>query len=166
MLVPLSQGNFAVIDREDSALVSSRRWIVSRGTKRNGMPGRIYAISTVEPVLLHRLIVGPPPPDVFVDHRNGDGLDCRRANLRLCNNAQNLQNHSISKRNTSGYYGVSFDKQRGTWRASIQCEKRQFHIGRFPTAKEAALARDRAAIALHRDFAALNFPEEFGREAA
>lgn len=88
----------------------------------------------------------------FVDHRNGDGLDNRRANLRPATAAQNAANQQLSIANTTGYKGVSLYRN-GRFRASIQ----RRHLGYFDTAADAARAYDAAALDLFGDFAHLNF---------
>jgi hypothetical protein len=105
---------------------------------------------------LHTVLTGRLP----TDHRNGDGLDNRRCNLRPCTQAQNAKNLRRARNNTSGFTGVFFDRARGNWRACVCSDnKRRYVPGRFATAAEAAVARDVLARELHGDFARMTVTE-------
>jgi hypothetical protein len=99
--VSLTDGQYALIDDDDLTKVIHSNWtshVVGRTT---------YARRSVgEPSYLHRLIAGDPP-EKEVDHFNGDGLDCRRNNLRILTHAENQQNLRISRNSTTGARGVS-----------------------------------------------------------
>jgi hypothetical protein len=91
-----------------------------------------------------------------VDHRDQDGLNNRRTNLRVATQSQNLSNRGPQKNNTSGYKGVSLCKATGRWQAIIQYGRKKKRLGRFDTPEQAALAYDKAAVALMGEFAVLN----------
>lgn len=156
--VPLTQGFVALIDVEDAADILRFKWHIAH---RNG---KFYAQRTLTPVrdgrrgseYLHRRLV-QPPLQLGVDHINGNGLDCRRSNLRHANQQNNLRNQLVSSRNTSGFKGVSWDTNRRKWRAYIVIDRRQIYLGRFSCPKEAAHAYDDAARKLFGDFARANF---------
>jgi len=95
-----------------------------------------------------------------IDHRDGDGLNNCRKNLRHATKSQNQGNAKMRSDNTSGYKGVSFEPQtRGKkWKAYIQHEGKRFTLGRHATAECAAMAYDAAAIRLFGEFAKINFP--------
>lgn len=98
--------------------------------------------------------MGNPPQDVLVDHRNGDSLDNRRANLRLCSYSQNTANSAIRRDNTSGRKGVSFQSGRKKpWIAKIQVEGRERYLGHYSTAEEAGEAYRIGAIEAFGEFA-------------
>lgn len=101
-------------------------------------------------------------PATEVDHANGDGLDCRRSNLRVASHAENVRN-ARSRKGTSKFKGVSFSK--GGWRAALRVNYKTVHLGRFETEEEAAVAHDEAARRLHGAFARLNFPRDGERSA-
>jgi hypothetical protein len=109
-------------------------------------------------VALHREIMGVGDAARFeteVDHVNGNRLDNRRANLRLCTRAENARN--VRGRALSGFKGVT--QVRARWRAVIYAEGKIHRLGSFGAAEEAAHAYDEAARRLHGEFAKLNFPE-------
>jgi hypothetical protein len=107
---------------------------------------------------MHRLIVDAPH-GVLVDHRDGDGLNNTRANLRLCSNAENMRNSGRKRTNTSGFKGVIHHKKTGKWVARITVNDQEKHLGLFPTREAAARAYDDAARRLHGAFALTNFGE-------
>jgi len=90
------------------------------------------------------------------DHINRNRLDYRKENLRPCNKSQNMANSKISKRNSSGYKGVSFDPSRNNWRAVICKRGKYITIGRYNTKEEAAEAYNLKAKELFGKFANLN----------
>jgi hypothetical protein len=94
------------------------------------------------------------PQGTEVDHENGNTLDNRKQNLRIATRKQNAANTAVPRHNTSGFKGVSFHKDSGLWRAV--CGEQ--YAGCHATAREAALAYDKLAVALYGQFAWLNFP--------
>ena len=105
---------------------------------------------------MHRAVL-KAANDMVVDHINHNGLDNRKANLRLATVAQNAWNaeRPIGR---SGYRGVSFDKRVGRWRVAICCCGKRKQLGYFSDKHEAAKAYDRAAKKYYGEFASLNFP--------
>ena len=83
-------------------------------------------------------------PDNQIDHINHDRADNRWANLRDVTPRENHQNRPMSKANKSGVVGVSWDKQRDKWGASIKLKDKKLHLGRFDTKEEAIQARKEA----------------------
>jgi len=104
-------------------------------------------------VKLHRHLMNCPP-HLQVDHINGDILDNRKSNLRICTQAQNAANSPRQRNNTSGYKGVS--KNGDSWMAKIMIDKRPIYLGTFSTKELAAKAYNTAAIKYHKEFANLN----------
>jgi AP2 domain-containing protein/HNH endonuclease len=106
-------------------------------------------------VPLHRLIMNAPA-DKEVDHINGDTLDNRRCNLRICSHKENLRNQKLPKNSKSGYKGVTWYKRIKKWRSHIRLNKKQIHLGYFDDIKLAANAYNEAAIKYFGEFAKLN----------
>lgn len=156
--IPLSQGLVALVDDEDADLVlSAGKWCVSRGGSGDAYAARnvLRSDGTRRLLKLHHFLTGWS----YVDHRNGNGLDNRRGNLRCATHAENMQNVGIRVDNRSGYKGVCFDKRCGRWMAYINANRRRRYLGYFPSAELAAHAYDEAARDLHGEFARPNFPE-------
>jgi hypothetical protein len=103
-------------------------------------------------VMLHRTILNAPD-DLQVDHISGDGLDCRKRNLRLATHTENARNARKRVDNASGFKGVSWHKQRGKWVAQANVEGRRKHLGLFDTARDAHTAYVEAIKLAHGKFA-------------
>lgn len=152
--IPLARGRgVALIDDENAELVAPFSWVRHSAG---------YAVAHARgqgnrQVYMHRLILAPPA-GVQVDHINRDGLDNRRANLRLADKRQQQGNIALNARNTSGFRGVSLDSRRGRWAAHIAFNSRSQFLGYFATPEAAAHAYDIAAAAHFGEFAWLNFP--------
>jgi hypothetical protein len=95
----------------------------------------------------------------LVDHINGNVKDNRLRNLRLCTHKQNIRNSKLSRKNKSGYKGVSWDSTRNLWQASIKVNYRSIGLGRFKKKEDAALAYNMAATHYFGEFARINHVE-------
>jgi hypothetical protein len=139
------------IDDEDFDLINKMKWNVRRQYDR-----QFYFTSNR--IWLHRLIVNCPK-DVVVDHINGDTLDNRKSNLRICTKLQNQYNQKKHKgKRHSRYKGVTFRKNLKSkpWEAFVYKDGKSKRLGYFATEKEAALAYNNAAKDAYGEFARLN----------
>ena len=135
----LKSGNTFLFDIENYSLLSKYYWFEND-------QGYIlaYNSATRKNIRMHRLIMKVlDNDDVEIDHINHNIKDNRKCNLRTVTHAQNMKNLKKSKRNTSGYKGISFDKKLGKWRAQIRCDDKRIHIGIFDSIEEAILARNK-----------------------
>ncbi len=147
--VPLTKGYEAVIDTADVALVEGFNWVAMVS------PHTVYAYRTSpspkrRAILMHRVLLGEP--EGLVDHRNGDGLDNRRDNLREANTSQNCHNQKVTSRNTSGVKGVCWNKSRGKWQASVMAYGKRKTL-RFATKEAASAWAEQERKRLHGEFA-------------
>lgn len=166
--IPLTQGRFALIDPADYEIVRTRSWVLYRGRHGNlyarafdcVRDGRKHHIS------MHKAIMRTPP-GMEVDHINGDGLDNRRTNLRLCTHQNNMRNMKPGRPASSRFKGVAWYRRDGRWRAYLVIDAKQTHLGYFDDETEAAHAYDRAARRHFGAYARLNFPDgPMSREVA
>lgn len=144
--LPLSNGGFTLVD---DVIFSVFKGIVvwsHKGYAELRIPGVNFKVP------LHRVIMLAPKGSC-VDHINGDKLDNRFENLRLCTREQNNYNYPRQKNNTTGYKGVHFHKKNKRFMARVG---RGGYLGCFSTAEEAAKAYNKAAISRFGEFARLN----------
>jgi hypothetical protein len=157
-LIPLTQGKFAIVDADDYDRLAKRKW----RCKQAGNTFYAYAFrrnaNKLAMLLMHRQITDAPK-GMFVDHRDGNGLNNRKSNLRLCTPAQNAHNRCPSFNRRSIYKGISWHKQIKKWAVRICKSGGRFHLGCFDDPTDAALAYDRKAEQLFGEFAYLNFPQ-------
>jgi hypothetical protein len=156
----LGQDEYTIVEPVDYYEFGKFNWIFIRCDKKP------YAVSEfkigrvkTKRMYLHRAIMRAPKRKL-VDHRNGDGLDNRRANLRLATHAQNAKNRKKRKNASSRFIGVYLEKRTGRWQTKIYFRGKPISLGCFDSQIDAAKAYDEAARKYHKDFARLNFPEE------
>jgi hypothetical protein len=155
--IALSQGQVALVDDEDYEELAKHKWCAQWARTARTFYG--YRKTRTESgtwvgVTMHRAILGASAGQQ-VDHRNHNGLDNRRENLRLCTRAENNRNARKRRDSASRYKGVALLPS-GRWRASMRLDGRMKHLGVFATETEAALAYNRAASAASGEFALLN----------
>ncbi len=148
--IPLTKSRVALVDDCDYERLLPFFWYALRGRQcwyaaYNGPLGSFY---------MHRLVLNAPS-GIEVDHRDGDGLNNRRYNLRLASDSDNKANRGCQSNNTSGFKGVSLQAGR-YWRVVLKCRGVKHHVGYFPTAIDAARAYDVKAIEIFGEFARTN----------
>jgi len=154
--IPLTQGKFAIVDAADYERVSRYKWCAV------GPGDRVYACRNVhgKTLSMHRFLMNPPE-GMVVDHIDGNRLNNRRSNLRICTIRQNIWN-SRPKGKSSRYKGVCRDKSKKRWVVYVRHNDHNWYVGRFVSEIEAARAYDRKAAEVFGEYAWLNFPEEYG----
>lgn len=149
----IRSGHKILIDSEDLDLMSQHKWRVSTGYAK-AHDRSTQASADVKGIFLHRLIMGCVAGDgKYVDHINGNKLDNRKINLRVCTHAENLRNRGATKANKSGLKGAYWSKQRGKWYSEIKVGGKKKYLGVFATAEEAHKAFLMAASEFHGEFA-------------
>ncbi len=146
-LISLTQGKFARVDDEDYKTLSCYRW---HAQKQKGDKYYAYRKNKGRQLAMHNQILGIKG----VDHKNGEGLDNQRENLRPANKSQNKMN--CSPKNGKRFKGT-IKKSTGSWESRIRINNKLIYIGYFKEEEEAAKAYDVKAKALFGEFARLNF---------
>jgi len=157
----LSHGKFALIDDEDFERINKYKWYVIKHRYT------FYAIRLVceggkikEMCRMHREIMKLCKGDgVKIDHKNRNGLDNQKNNLRIASNSINGYNSKLKKNNTSGYRGV-FKYNKNKWYAQIQFNRKFYRSKSFLKKEIAAMEYDRMALQFYGSNAMLNFPQE------
>jgi len=156
--IRLSQGQYALIDEADYGLVRGYKWCAVH------VKGKWYASTNVRSnddgerrqLKMHTLIMSAHG----VDHRDGNGLNNTRYNLRVATQAQNCKNRSKKRAaSSSPYKGVWWHKRIGKWQAVLTVNYQRQHLGSFDDPIEAAKAYDAAARAANGEFAKVNFSQ-------
>jgi len=152
--IPLTQGKFALVDDEDFEYLSQWKWHLTRRKKKCYAARNRRRNEPIGPpiILMHKVLCNGK----LVDHKDENGLNNTKSNLRSCSNAENLSNRGKQRNNTSGYKGVTWDKFTNKWMAQLSSLGKAVHIGRFDSKKEAAEAYDKAALQYFGEFANLN----------
>lgn len=158
--IQLTKGKEAIIDDSMFDVVSSYSWhTTSKGYARhdyvkNNVRGSIY---------MHRMIISAKSKEQ-VDHINGDKLDNRKENLRICTPSQNCANRKVKITSKSGYKGVHKSKGK-YWTAYIGINKKVLYLGSFEDKDAAAMAYNKAALEHHGSYAQVNVLTKYNKTA-
>jgi hypothetical protein len=156
--IPLTRGMEAIVDSKYyPALTAMGKWqynpkgYAQKRVRRNGR------WTTLQ---MHQAVCELAGIQIaqHIDHRDLDGLNNRRRNLRPATIAQNRQNVRRRSHNRSGFKGVSWKATNRNWVAQIRLDGKPKHLGSFDSPIDAARIYDRAAKRLYGRFARLNFP--------
>jgi hypothetical protein len=145
-----------LIDEADAPRVCRYRWSVTRHRHT------WYAHATINgrTTYLHRYVLDVGHGDTrLVDHRNGNGLDCRRTNLRVANDQQNSSNIRRAKRSSSGYIGVYPIARSTKWMVTVRDGSQRVYLGAYDDPVQAARVYDAYVRQKVGAFAKTNFPE-------
>ena len=155
--IKLTRGMVALVDDEDYEYLNQWKWKADKGRQTYYAVRTVWKNGrTVEKIYMHREIM-KPPSDMKIDHRSGDGLDCQKQNMRICNSGQNNMNQKKRRMPCSSrFVGVSLDERRGTWQTYINIKGKRKYLGAFIDEITAAKSRDAASIELFGEFARPN----------
>lgn len=159
MKISLSKGQVAIVDDAEFEKVSAFDWCA----KYVPCTKSFYAVRNESIVIggvkkrrtmsLHRFIMGLKYGDKRqVDHQNHDTLDNRRANLRVCTHVENARNVRMHSNNSSGYRGVTWNRDRKKWLAQAQLNSKQRYLGLFDTKEKASRAYEEFTDKHHGEF--------------
>lgn len=151
---------FTMVDDDMFGELNRYKWHVRQSTsvlyvRRNSLDadGRHVWVN-----MHHQVLRSPDGTET--DHRDGNGLNNQKSNLRVCTGSQNQCNQRTPKNNKSGYKGVSWNGNARKWQASIGINGKTLHMGYFFCLIKAARTYDSAAREHFGEFARLNFPEK------
>ena len=157
--IKLTQGKYALIDDKDFDNLSTMSWQVHK----LGNNYYAYHCSNIKGktknIKMHRYLLNYPT-GMDIDHINGNGLDNRRENLRICTRSENLRNSKLRNNNTSGYKGVSWSKMRKKWIVQIRFDNKSKCLGFYSDKIRAAHIYDLVSLDYYGDYARTNFPIE------
>lgn len=159
--VPVSGGKgFTIVDPGDATKVLEHTWCFNKVARGKRYVHRRLPVSEgAKLVKLHRWLLGVTDRGVCVDHINGDSLDNRRANLRICNQGENMRNYRRAW-GKNGIRGV-MKTPAGKFRSRIRYRGKLYHIGTFDTLNDASIAYAFASELMHGEFGSLPGHEAF-----
>lgn len=171
-LIELGRGLVTRVDDDVYKFICKYNWKAAYCLTDNRKYYHARASVDGKNIILHRFIMNCPK-DMVVDHINGDGLDNRRENLRICTQSQNCANRHFTTKSVQKhrFKGICYyeqprcikDGNSKKWKARIGVSGRRIHLGWFSEPEEAARAYDKAAKKYFGEFANLNFKESYGR---
>lgn len=152
--IKLTKGKCAIVDDDDFEFVNQWKWYAHESQKTCYYVARRDTSNRF--IYLHRFLINVEQGNT-VDHINGNRLDNRRSNLRICSSKENQRNRGPQKNNTSGYKGVTWNKDKGLWQAQIMVDRHHITIGCFVSKIIAAKTYDEAARKYFGEYARTNF---------
>lgn len=155
--IQLTQGFVTIVDDEEFENLAGYRWFAHRGKTTVYAYRRGPRTPGKQPCILMHRVIARASGDQDVDHRDGDGLNNQRTNLRLANDSQNAANRTRLTSNTSGRRGVTWHRKLRRWQVSIKKSRKAIYLGLFDDLDDAARAYDVAARELFGEFARPNF---------
>ena len=153
--IPLTQEKYALIDDEDYPIVSLFKWYAGKDSNTFYASTSITLNGKETKMRMHRLILNAKKGEE-TDHRDANGLNNQKFNLRKCTRSQNSMNVKKRQGKSSQYKGVSWHKRNRVWVAYIRLNWKLFYLGCFKNEKEAANAYNSKAKELFGNFARLN----------
>jgi hypothetical protein len=145
--IKLTRGKIALVDDDIYDYINQWNWYYDgcyavRHCRTNKKSQRIF---------MHREILRTPS-DMETDHINGNGIDNRLINLRICEHFQNGANKKLPTNNTSGYKGVCWSLRMNKWQAYIKCRGERYFLGFYGDINDAISAYNNKAKELFGEF--------------
>jgi len=135
-----------LVDDEDFDYINGLNWLIKK-------QGNTFYAEDWKEGLMHRFILGINDPKIFVDHKDHNGLNNQKSNIRICSHEQNIRNRTSYGK--SKYLGVTASGN--NWIARICHNKKNHNLGTFKNEEDAARKYDEYALMYHGEFANLNF---------
>ncbi len=154
--IQLTQGKVALVDDEDYEYLNQFRWHAHKSKRTWSVRRNISIGHSKGTVLCMHIVLMSPPKGFEIDHKDHNGLNNQKHNLRCCLNKQNVRNMRIPIDNSTGFKGVCSRKQREHKELKYSAYIQRIHLGHFKTKEEAALAYNKKAKELFGEFACLN----------
>lgn len=138
------EGSFALVSEEDFEYLVKFKWHLSV----------VKYPTNSEGDYMHRIIAERMGLDLKkeIDHKDRNPLNNHRSNLRAATRAENCRNKDPQSNNTSGHPGVTFDKRRNKWYATVWISRKRKYLGYFNTFEEAKAARIAGEIEHYGEF--------------
>lgn len=133
------KGKIVIVDDEDFKALNKHKWYLDPhgyAVRREYIKGSGRKNQKCVTIRMHRLI-NNTPKDKITDHINRNRLDNRKENLRTADFSLNSQNVGISKRNKSGYKGISWYKRDQSWEVRKMIDLKYHYLGRFKELSDA-----------------------------
>ncbi len=140
--IPVGDSDLAIVDEEDKEFADQYLWYNSFG----------YAICPSRESRMHRMIMNAQKGQE-VDHVNGNRMDNRKCNLRICSRLQNSRNLPVKKSSKTGIKGVWFHPKKGQYQSQIRVNGKRLWLGSFDDIDQAKEAYRAAAVKYHGEFA-------------
>lgn len=164
--IQLTQGKVALVDDEDFEWLNQWKW-TPVDNKKTSYARRAFSVfegrQTFKTISMHRAIMKVSDPKIFIDHKDHNGLNNQRSNLRICSHSENNANKLPQQNRHSKYMGVGIvnkNKPNSNWKATICKNGIDHHLGVFKTEEEAALAYNEASKRIHGEFGYINKIEQ------
>lgn len=154
--IKLTQGKVALVDDADYKWLNRWRWYARKGRSSFYVTRSIGNRPNNTMMQMHRIIMKAKKGQE-IDHRDGNGLNNQKSNLRFCTHGQNKMNCVKKVNSSSKYKGVYWHQPSGKWIARINLNKKRFHLGSFDSEYKAACVYDEKAKELFKEFAKPNF---------
>jgi hypothetical protein len=150
-----------LVDDDDFDLINKYHWSLAKGKTTLYAHAYEWRNGRNHTIRMHKLVMGVASStsgkrSLPIDHRDHNGLNNQKSNLRIASPAENARHARISKRNSSGYKGVCFHKGQQKFNARIRVDRKLIQIGSFDRAVDAASAYNDAALQYFGEFAVLN----------
>ena len=157
--IALTQNKFAIVDDKDFEELNQFKWYAQKGNSTFYAVRSVYNNGGQTLIKMHRQILGLTDIKIHCDHKDHNGLDNQKSNLRECSNIENQRNRKSQIGSSSKFKGIYFNKLTGKWLGQIMVGKERIYLGLFTDEFEAAEAYDNAAKEHFGEFANLNFKE-------